>query len=160
MLLLLCILLILLLFIFLIRTKYKKKAVKLEEQQIQGTMCKNMYKQNLISAGEYATIEVGFRNANASNDPVRRILIDMYWKNAYKFTKNKENLKSVLPKVKEVVKKIRDNPSYDLTDDYLQMIKEVYGMKNITRILKTDRLYMEAWNTWKKMYEKDSIYLG
>ena len=117
-------------------------------------MCKNMYKQNLISAGEYATIEVGFRNASESNDPIRRILIDMYWKNAYKFTRNEENLKSVVPKVKEVVKKIRHNPSYDLTDDYLQMIKEVYGMKNITRILKTDRLYMEAWNTWEKMYEK------
>jgi hypothetical protein len=141
----------LLLILFLIYNEYtRKKVVNLKERQIQGTMCKNMYKQNLISAGEYATIEVGFRNASQSKDPIQRTLIDMYWKNAYKFTRYKQNLELAVPRVKEVVKKIRNNPSYNLTDDYLQMIKEVYGMRKITQILDTNRSYMQAWYSWEK----------
>ena len=129
----------------------RKAAVQLHEMQIQGTMCKNMYKQNLISAGEYATIEVGWKNAqtNGKGDAVQRTLIDMYWKNAYKFTKKKENLRVVVPDVKQVVQKIRDDPSYDLTGDYFRMLRKVYGMKNIQKILTTNKAYEKAWVKWE-----------
>jgi hypothetical protein len=110
-----------------------------------------MYKQNLISAGEYATIEVGWKNAqtNGNGDAVQRTLIDMYWKNAYKFTKKKENLRVVVPQVKQVVQKIRNDPSYDLTNDYFRMLRKVYGMKNIRRILTTNAAYETAWAQWE-----------
>lgn len=132
----------------------RRNAVQLHEIQIQGTMCKNMYKQNLISAGEYATIEVGWHNAQRKADPVQQTLIDMYWKNAYKFTKNTKNLKIVVPEVKQVVQKIRNDPSYDLTDDYFRMIRKVYGMKNVRNILATNANYEMAWAKWEAQNQK------
>lgn len=127
-----------------------KAAVQLREKKIQGTLCKNMYKDNLITAGEYATIEVGWANANADKNPAKQALIDMYWDNAYKFTKNRDNLKKVLPRVKEVIKKIKADHDYDLTDDYMELLREHHGMRKISKILDKEPRYQWAWSKWEE----------
>lgn len=73
----------------------------------------------------------------------------MYWKNAYKFTKNTKNLKIVIPEVKQVVQKIRKDPSYDLTNDYFRMIRKVYGIRTSGTFLATNANYEMAWTKWE-----------
>ena len=55
----------------------------------------------------------------------------------------------MVPDVKQVVQKIRNDPSYDLTDDYFRMLRKVYGMKNIRNILTTNKAYEKAWAEWE-----------
>ena len=126
----------------------------LTQRQFDGTLCKNMFKRDLISAGENQIIHKSFAiaNENAKHDSVKKALLEMYRKNCYKISDDPRNLTLLIPYVKDVVERIKQDPTYDLTADYCRMLREVHGIRNMERDFFThpDGLYRKKWDTWLK----------